>query len=127
MWPLADRTRTLDYLGYGLAWVASQSPSEIANRKYTFISHWFTGEDLVGLLRKVNGAEPTVLPMEKEDIDVWEKSGQDGPIVAGYLTSWTEGREKTSYADVVYPPGYQLTTLLEEVAEAKRRLDAGID
>lgn len=65
--------------------------------------------------------------MSKDDIDAHEQDGQDGPIVAGYLTSWTDGREKSSFEDIVEAPGYIFSSLEDEFKAAKRNLDAGVD
>lgn len=119
---------TLDHLAHGLAWVATQPPASIANQRFTFITHWVTGDDLVVGTHQVNGAEPTVIDYPIEEILALEHTGGDGPIVAAFLSSWTEGKERGSYEDAnVVDLPFEAPSLVEEIKEAKRRIEAGLD
>ena len=107
------RTRTMPYLGQGIADLLLLSPEAIKNKSYSFIEFWPDGNDLIKVLETVNGAQPTVKDYTEADIPDIMAQAPFGPVSVGYRARWQEG--KWAYEGETTPKGWKGESL-EEIA-----------
>ncbi|KAK4502304.1 hypothetical protein PRZ48_005729 [Zasmidium cellare] len=107
---------TLDHLAHSLANIATSNPSSIANKSYSVVTFWPTGQELVDLYTKIHGKPTTIKPWTPEDREAFMNDAASfGPAKVGYWDKWESNGFEYEREGRVVVEGYEGPGL-EEVA-----------